>query len=109
MVSMGGPVSLRISVRSGWSPTVWGLSERVIVSGLYCRLINPSGIPRVESTERIAPFCSLGEMLAIGRAFPWAQALEDPASQVMACLDRAGSVWKLACIQAIEAQGAWLS
>jgi hypothetical protein len=41
-------------------------------------------------------------MSAIGQAFLWAQAPEDPACQVMASLDWAGPTWKLACIQAID-------
>src|SRR5437868_416014 len=67
-VSMGGPLRRRISVRSGSSPTVCGLSERVSESGLYCSMMVPSLTPVLGSKVRIAPFCSLGERLDMARA-----------------------------------------
>src|SRR5579871_1940744 len=65
IVSNGGPLSRKISVRSGSSPTVCGLSERVIESGLYCSMIVPSGMPSVGSSIRMAPLRSSGETLAM--------------------------------------------
>src|ERR1051326_802454 len=68
MVSIGGPLRRRILLRSASSPTLCGLSERVIDSGLYCSMMVPSGIPVVASSERIAPLRSRGEMLAMARS-----------------------------------------
>src|SRR5437868_9928722 len=67
-VSMGGPLRRKISVRSGSSPTVCGLSERVSESGLYCSMMVESLTPVLGSKVMMAPLCNRGEMLGMVRA-----------------------------------------
>src|ERR1700683_188478 len=102
IVSTGGPFSRMISVRSGSSPTVCGFSERVSVSGLYCSMILPSGIPVVGSSDRIAPFCSRGEMLDMGASPRSLQRDEKFSRYELRGLLRRGSGRKFTRIEAAD-------
>src|SRR5580693_7862059 len=63
IVSIGGPLSRRISLRSGSSPTACGLSDRVSVSGLYCSVMVPGGMPVTGSRDMMAPCRTSGDTL----------------------------------------------
>src|SRR6202044_977761 len=87
------------------SPTLCGLSERVIVSGLYWRMIAPSGIPVVGSSERMAPFRRSGDTLDISCPSAARNFLDDPAGDLacgfLGCCARA----HLARVEALEGGG----
>src|SRR5271170_5277495 len=89
-----------ISVRSGSSPTVCGFRERVSVSGLYCSMILPSGIPVVGSSDRIAPFCSRGETLGMSASPRSLQRAEKFSRYELRGLLRRGAGRKFTRIQA---------
>ena len=65
MVSIGGAFKRRTSERSGSSLTVCGCRERVIDSGLYCRVMVFCNAPVFGSTARMAPFTRRGETLGM--------------------------------------------
>ena len=61
MVSCGGPFKRSASPRSASPPVVWAVMVRVIVSGLYWKMMTlASGLNG--SSPMMAPFCSRGEL-----------------------------------------------